>query len=67
MILFDPLAGSLDLLKYTPVSDVLGIPQIPASAGDSPQLTRQLDVQSQEYRTSAENMNDSGLVVSFYA
>lgn len=71
MIEFDPLLGSVDVLMFTPTQDVLGISQTSAASGDAQQALQQVDAQSgaqyslqQEYRASAENMNDSGLVAS---
>uniref|UniRef100_UPI002637E4B1 hypothetical protein n=2 Tax=uncultured Desulfovibrio sp. TaxID=167968 RepID=UPI002637E4B1 len=74
MIALDPLWGGLDVVQDTPPGDALAISFAPSIVSDVtaavPQLDSQASVQSfmqDQFRASAENMYDSGLVVSTWS
>lgn len=74
MIALDPLWGGLDVVQDTPPGDTLAISFAPSIVSDVtaavPQLDAQASVQSfmqDQFRASAENMYDSGLVVSTWS
>lgn len=74
MIAFDPFFGGLNVVQDTPPGDALGISFTPSIVSDVtaalPQLDSQASAQSfmeHQFRASAENMYDSGLVVSTWS
>ncbi|MBD5626627.1 MAG: hypothetical protein HDQ90_03925 [Desulfovibrio sp.] len=74
MIALDPLWGGLNVVQDTPPHDSLGISYAPSIVTDVtaavPQLDSMASVQSfmeHQFRAAAENMYDSGLVVSTWS
>ncbi|WP_165078477.1 MULTISPECIES: hypothetical protein [unclassified Desulfovibrio] len=74
MIALDPLWGGLNVVQDTPPRDSLGISYAPSIVTDVtaavPQLDSMASVQSfteHQFRAAAENMYDSGLVVSTWS
>ncbi|MDE7370458.1 MAG: hypothetical protein K2N07_01695 [Desulfovibrio sp.] len=74
MIALDPTWGGLNVVQDTPPHDSLGISYAPSLVTDVtaavPQLDSMASVQSfmeHQFRAAAENMYDSGLVVSTWS
>lgn len=71
MISFDPVWRGLDVVQDTPPGDALAITFAPSIVSDVTASMAQLDSEASvqafmqdQFRASAENMYDSGLVVS---
>ena len=74
MIALDPLWGGLNVVQDTPPHDALGITYAPSIVTDITAAVPQLDSQASvlsfmehQFRAAAENMYDSGLVVSTWS
>lgn len=74
MFALDPYWGGINVVQDTPPHDALGITFAPSLVTDVtaavPQLDSQASVQSfmeHQFRAAAENMYDSGLVVSTWS